>query len=148
VLPEITCAAGGAARCLLIAEQGRSDVPACESTGFRRLAKLMGISWPAYLAAFDRCNALPCDEKWNYGGSQRAAEAIRELLAADLHRRVLLVGRRALVAWQPDYRRDLGHFDRLWWCPHPSGKNRWWNHETNLGLFELWARDFRERVLA
>lgn len=110
-----------------------------------RLAEAMSLSITQYLLLFERANLVnrfpgkyKRDDKFPLYEAQIAAAALRPLMRG---RDVILLGRKVASAWGEGV--DLPFFEwsqcrtfgtRLAVVPHPSGRNHWYNHETNREL--------------
>lgn len=107
----------------------------------RRLASLLALDLPEFLAAYDRVNLLArFPGKLSKGDAfpiDRARRRAAAILAATEPRRLVLLGRgvsaafglrdASLLAWRP----LAGHLAAV--CPHPSGVCLWWNDPRNVG---------------
>lgn len=121
-----------------------------------RLASFMGLTTHQYLRTFDRVNVLQdfpgkCkrDDKFPLREARIAASAMRPLLAG---REVILVGRNVATAFgfaEMPFHSVLMESDcDIYVVPHPSGRNHWYNSETNREEARLfWAEYLAKRGL-
>lgn len=137
-------------------------VPTTSAGG--RLLDLMGLSRREYLKTFDRVNLLPYfpgqhkrDDKFPMTPAKLAAQVMMPLLS---ERTVVLVGRNVANAfklgadfhewtdWQVRRRcpvkGELGQC-RVAVIPHPSGRNHWYNDETNREAARAFWADFLDK---
>lgn len=129
--------------------------PAPKTSAGGRLCDLMGITRGQYLKSFDRANLLPYfpgrtqarDDSFPMAPARLAARVMRPLLRG---RQVILVGRKVAdafgvprVEWFEEFPLHCGPRHAATECsglataiviPHPSGRNHWYNSETNREL--------------
>lgn len=123
----------------------------------RRIAKLAGVSFFAYLHHTDRRNLIDRHPgKSGKGDAFPIAEAYRnaQVLQREFHgRRVIFMGRQVAAAfgcarfkilrWWKDERSGESHEFAV--MPHPSRLNRWWNDSRHEQAATKFLRDaFKE----
>jgi hypothetical protein len=115
----------------------------------QRLAELMGLTLPEYLAAFERVNLLDdCQERFGKGMAFPLLPAMGRAfeLQAGPWTHYLLCGKRVGAAFGFDpvrvrYLRWYLHAGRRYGIiPHPSGIVRWYNDPANLARARRWLR--------
>lgn len=123
----------------------------------RRLLEYTGWSREEFLRLSDRTNLighpLPLLRSgatiWDTGEARRSADRV----CRPEHYHVVLLGRKVSAAfgaptsqaffqWCPRLTKEMTHFGKIAICPHPSGRNRWWNDAHNRDQ----ARKFFNRL--
>jgi uracil-DNA glycosylase len=132
---------------------GRGNGETLAGLSGRRIANLCGISVDEYLAKFERINLLPkCPEEFCNAELQAAKSIATEIVYAKrlLGRRTVILGEfawRAFLLWDvEDFEWTSDPSTRLARCPHPSGRNRFWNDPANVERARVFWRDLVRRV--
>jgi len=112
-------------------------------TSGRRLAALCGLSFPAFLRAFERVNLLDCYPGRRGDKGDELPRFVARLSACNLtprlrQRRTVLLGRgvarafhmhdRPFFVWHD----DIGDGALVAVAPHPSGVSLFWNDAENV----------------
>lgn len=127
---------------LLVGEQSAGAVDSSPLGGRagRRLAALCGLTLDVFLGVFGRTNLFLPGEKLTAGlAGRRAADLIEQsgasviVLLGAWSRDALLGYRERPLTFVPGFaaRRTPAPGRLLAWCPHPSGRCRWWNDPSN-----------------
>lgn len=122
----------------------------------RRLADCAGLSYEAYLEAFERINLLQVRQDTAEKGFEfdmRAARVEAQRLRESgllRERSVVLLGHRVAEAFNLRGMRYFhgcpsGMHGMIWVMPHPSGINRWWNEAENCKAACAFMRGLVER---
>lgn len=130
--------------------------PRPRRSGGGRLWALTGLTTSEYLAAFHRMNLLRTfpgrskrDDRWPAREARIAARAAEPLLEG---RTVVFVGRNVASAFEYA---ELPWFSwsfneqyryRLVVVPHPSGRNHWYNRESNRLISQAFWESFRKEL--
>lgn len=137
--------------------KGHDDDPAFERTkSGRNLAKYLGLSdFAEAQAIFDFANTL---DKWpgrhEHGGDKfpidEARRAALRWVPQIQGRRVVLLGKGPRKAFGlqgiPPFIFVEDYGLEIAWCPHPTGKNRWWNDSMNRDRAEVFLRSLVARA--
>lgn len=100
----------------------------------RRLAQLAGLSFLVYALHAERLNVFEFPEEW--GDVDKTNARVAEIVWRMQGRRTILLGAKVAKAFSVE---DVPFF--TWTtamgttfarCPHPSGRNFWWNEPANV----------------
>jgi len=135
---------------LLIGEcPGRAGGLPLEGAIGRRIAELAGLTFTEYLERTERVNLfVEPQPMWSATKARFQAWSLVASVTAYApwdHRVVLLLGRRVTAAFglgQREWLLPLTGASGTWVaCPHPSGRNRWYNHLQNRERLAAFLRE-------